>query len=271
MAANETQHSTLLDGLIEAATAMRELPKVQADLEAAQSLASETETKLTAEQNKTALLQSTIDALRAEIASKEAALADATFRHDNLAKVVDAIRGALPQPVVPVAPEPAGSAAAVTEPVEAQGQSEQSPTSSTDHSASSTEPSLQTAPGTDVSAQENVAGTSNPAPAPEVAQPSPLPTSPTESSGTPVTEVGPSPTTNSGPSAAEDREPQGEAQSGPLLSAQQPESNTTQLGSNDKPYANAPYWRKPVGMTWAEWAAAGGEVPAWITDHNATD
>lgn len=95
----------LLKSFAEAGNALEELPKVRADLEAAHSLIDETNAKLNAEQSHTATLAEKIASLEAALAVKEAALSDAMFRHGELAKVVEVIRGVIPSVQRPAEPE----------------------------------------------------------------------------------------------------------------------------------------------------------------------
>lgn len=100
---SDTDNSTaaVFNAFIEASQALKDLPKVRADLDAAQALASETESKLNTERDHSNNLQATLDNVRANLAAKEAELAQATFRSNTLQTVVDTIRGALPS--MPVA------------------------------------------------------------------------------------------------------------------------------------------------------------------------
>lgn len=65
----------------------------------------------------------------------------------------------------------------------------------------------------------------------------------------------------------------GQSEANPTVSTGQDSSVTTNtsvpdMDANKSPSDLRPYWLKPSNMTWADWAANGGNVPSWaeITD-----
>jgi hypothetical protein len=97
---------------VEAGKALEELPRVRADLEAAQDLLSEANATLTHRDATIAALQSILEGAQAQTKSLEAELAQATFRERAAKEAVNAIRSLLVIADVPVA----GSAVEVAAP-----------------------------------------------------------------------------------------------------------------------------------------------------------
>jgi len=88
---------------VEAGKALEELPRVRADLEAAQDLLSEANATLTHRDATIAALQSILEGAQAQTKSLEAELAQATFRERAAKEAVNAIRSLLVIADVPVA------------------------------------------------------------------------------------------------------------------------------------------------------------------------
>ena len=238
---------TLLKSFAEAGNALELLPKVQADLGAAHSLIDEVNSKLISEQSKTSLLQSTIETLQAELAAKEAALADATKSLDNRDSTIAAVHKLLGVVVQP-APEPV-AATNTTEGdqmgnADAPADDTQTTTASETHSAAEQSETSAEAPAT-VHPE-----TSSPSAPP---QPAPGQSSNTESTTNPgaAPEGEHTPTTNAGPSDGADADG---------LAYQRQNAPET------PDYSRTPYWAKPSTITYSEFKAHGGLVPDWIED-----
>ena len=218
--------SEMLKAFVEAGNALEQLPKVQADLEAAEQLATETASQLNAEQLKVADRNARIAELEAALSAKEAELAQATFRAASLESVVSAIRGALPD--LRVDPDPVSEREPMPNPVTTEA------TTSTENPTPAPSQAEAVASMPETSA--------NPAPAPEVAEP-----------------VGSDPFPEPGPTAEAHTSTDG----APTAPTSTPEPDTA---ARDLPYLGNAYWRKPMDMTWHDWASKGGDVPDWVYD-----
>lgn len=254
--------SEVFSAFIEASKAIDELPKVRADLEAAQSLAEETEHKLRGERDQNNLLQNTLASLRADLSAREADLAQATKSRDELKAVVDLVRGSLP--ALPVAPSPNDRpsdmpAGPLSEASTEQGSSATDPTPWGQHNVGASGSSADTGPQ-------------------EQSKPSHIETSENSGAGgwqglrdadptSIATANAPQPANADSPIAgtttgqvSEDRETLG----GRVWTV----DDSVSAEPSPRPYANYPYWEKPSSMPWPQYIALGGAKPPWYDAEN---
>lgn len=269
MTATTTERSpSILDGLIEAAQAIHDLPKVKEELDFAKLEAEDLRHSLDNARTEAQAMMERIAELEATVASKEAALSDATFRNEALQGAIDVIRGALPsqRPVASPVPEPS-----VDVTPEAKVEAE----APLDSAATSTTPS--DAP-THSAASPNDASSATAEVQPQSPFATTVPDTPTASSG--MTEGHGTEATSTPPQASdanmahgpatEDREPMGEASpasvSGSSLHTAQGATAPSSVSATSQPSQPA---AKPSHMTWREWQANGNVVPVWVHDLNA--
>lgn len=243
-----TNSIELLKSFAEAGAALEQLPKVQADLEAAHSLIDETNAKLHSEQDNSTRLRAEMEHVRAELAQREADLAQAMFRHNEAQKVIDSIRGALPS-VAAVADHSADASVTNSAPAttrgqdQGQGQSDADPTPTVTRTESPTSEAGHTE-STSGSQTEAMPSQPNPGEATHntSGNPSDAPTQSTEKTGPTAPES--SANTNAGSSGSDE-----------------PKSDRRQ-------YEGSGYWAKPADMTWNDFASKGGLVPGWVHDQS---
>jgi hypothetical protein len=92
---NTSPTAAVFAAFIEADAALKELPKTREQLDLANQLLHETDKELRAEQQLRADRDAEIAQLRADLASKEAALSDATKSRDSAHSLLDGLRGLL--------------------------------------------------------------------------------------------------------------------------------------------------------------------------------
>jgi hypothetical protein len=238
----------LLKSFAEAGAALEQLPKVQADLEAAHSLIDETNAKLHSEQDRSAQLRAEMEKVRAELAQREADLAQAMFRHNEAQKVIDSIRGVLPSV--------AGNA---------------------DHhaDASVTDNAPATTRGQDQGQGQSDVGESAPDHAPQSGNQS-APTS--NAAHTEGESVGASTTpgeaTHNTPSNPSDGQSQSTERTDPTVPESSANTNAGHSAEGEhrpaqsRQYEGSGYWAKPSDMTWNDFAAKGGLVPSWVVNRD---
>lgn len=231
--------NSVLQAIIEAQQAMDKLPAAEAELAKTKAELETTHRAWDESELKAMSLEDELKAMRATLATKEEALAAATFREQEVAHklaVIQSVIGLPKQPepvVVPVVTplgEPSGEAATET----AQGQGAEGPTAST----------------TQVSTGENV----------------------DTHHATQSSDAGSAKDTSADPTPNQrDTDPTvdgGGAQSKGNMSQTAP-SGDAQSGGNASAAERRPYWRKPADQSWADWTAAGNEPAPWLDrEHN---
>jgi hypothetical protein len=253
--------SAVFAAFIEADTALRELPKVRADLDAAHSLIDETNASLTAEREAKAKLEAELAQAKADLASREAALSAATFRGDKATQLLDGLRGLLGIRDGAVAgAEVSGSQSPQVGERKAEpnfdhilseadhddnvnsGQREADPTSGVSTKAPDTAPEAASSGNADK--LDGASDTHSPTEVPNAGPiPNPSPAPPTSSSTTKpdASEAAHTPQTNSG------------------------HSDEAKAEGDLQPWSAKPYW-----VTWADWADLHqGQVPEWVMDRHA--
>lgn len=273
MANDSFDSVTLLKSFAEAGNALEALPKVRADLEAAQALIDETNERLKAEQDLVQQRDAELASLRATLAQREADLTSATFRNEQSQKLLQGLRGLLGsdrdsdrsvQPEVTQAPAPTQ-----------EGQSDMDPTS--DGAITDTKSTVGTP---DVWPNGDVHHNSERSEDQPHTQPTEVANSAIQPN--PSAPHADSPATNSGTSAeahpADSTGVEGQRDSGfttAPYASQTTADPATAAGNgasvnSPKLYADARPGDKPWNVTWAEFVAGGGHAPLWMADpiHN---
>ena len=234
---NTPNASALFDVFVEAKNALEQLPEAQAQ---AKALAKRIEDELAHSEDlerQLADLKAQHAATLSALAAKEAALKDATFRHDTLASVLDTIRGAIPVRAVEPEPVPAVSAEAEATtpdlPVVPAGAMAEAETHDTSDTTSATATDQHAFP---INHQDVAEVASSPV-------------------GESVAEAPTSQTTANSGSANESTSAVGQTQT-------QTDPTAVRL------YSGLSMWDKPDSITWDEFVAGGGQAPAWY--HTAT-
>lgn len=267
---NDTSHATsaVFNAFIEADKALKELPQVRQELEHVSGQLNRTLSQFDAEKSKSNMLAGTIEALKADLAAKEEALKDATFRHKQMAQIVDTIRGVIP--VIAASPSDVPA-------VSAEGQSDADPTkngaspgmNSLPIAASVTAQTSDTVSSdtsqTDVSPRptsdsDQTMTQPDTCPA-EQPQTEPVVGTQTGNAGASADDKGPS---GAGPTVAGEPQKDSPIGSGSGTATSGVASIQASVGAANPPRANAPYWEKPAGMTHERWAELGGRPAPWI-------
>lgn len=244
-----TATASVFAAFIEADKALKELPSVKADLEAAHGLIDEAHAEIEAKAKAIADATARIAQLEADLAAREAALADATKSRDEASNLLSGLRGLLGVSV-PHAPE-------VTH----------------ETVVNPTNPAPSIAPEPSVNGEQHGADahTASAASFEAVANTSAMPNDSTfpadiRDSHTELT-AGQGATD---PTMMAKVESTTEPSHGTdLISTADSAPNPTEVPVT--PIESLPYRRKPSDMTWGAWSALGHNVPFWITDMTATD
>lgn len=228
----------LMKAFAEAGSAMEELPKTRADLEAANSLLNETNERLNAERATTEALRATIAQLEADLSAKEAALADATKSSQQREALLDGLRALLGSN----RGDSRNDAAAVTVAVPSQPQEEP-----LGNDSNITGPSVEASSNTDQKSTESGAASADTLADLEVAAP-PVPLQPSNLAS------------DSPASTASSTDPT--------------ESEATELApqtgdADSQRYDGRDFMSKPANMSWREFGSLGGVIPYWVYDLDA--
>ena len=249
---NTPNASALFDVFVEAKNALEQLPEAQAQ---AKALAKRIEDELAHSEDlerQLADLKAQHAATLTALAAKEAALKDATFRHDTLASVLDTIRGAIPVRAVEPEPVPAVSAEAETHAPDhglgGTGESASDPTHT------------QTDSGITV-ADADTASTVALSDIGDATDQHAFPINHQD-----VAEVASSPAGESSVTGAEHSSTESPVQTQTSL-VSVPE-HITETAHEVRLYSGLSMWDKPDSITWDEFVAGGGQAPAWY--HTAT-
>lgn len=278
--------NNVFNAFVEAQRAMQRLPEAEAELAKAKGELGVTYDKLDRAYMGQSNLQDEIYRLRDELAAKEAALSDATFREEQTRNQLQMLVGTLKSVV--------GEAHAAVELVEPPKPEPVVEAVSVDPNAGS----VSAASGTDtqgLSRDIPPAGQGGTEPSGDVdwrAQRDANPTQADSTSGMTTTSAGiggsepyspftdgaqptsPSTASTSGDSGSatelpgrfpwekeENRNSDPSNVPAPAPTAQTPDASTT---APSKPYAGRAYWHKPDSMTWAEWMSKGGDKAPWV-------
>jgi hypothetical protein len=251
--------SQLFDVFVEAKSALEELPKVKADLEAAQQLATETETKLSNRIEYIDEITRMLGETRVALAAREAELARVTFQHETLRSAIgainDTVRSVSDRPVSEPVAEP------VSQPVSEASQGQSAAGESSNASSPVTEDHVMTAETPADASQGNLDRPLAPENASTTAKPQMA-----EDTTTPGGPAGTHSPTDS--PTKEDREPMGEAAATTMPKPiPQTESDMSTHGTSSnhsaKPYLGWGSHRKPHNVTWGEFERLGGYRPHW--------
>lgn len=278
----EAPHTTgLFAELLEGAKALAERPTLIADAERAKAEAAHHASMVDDYRKAFDDMKAQIDSLTAQLASKEADLAQATKSKEDvdskLSVLLDAVRGVVGEVNAAVSlvepPSAAKPAEVDATPSDAQGSSNESANGDSATTAGQSQGQSASSPtnggqgATSQSGQgDNGGGSAATATYREgEASPSPLP--PSNGAGDASGDASP------GASGRGESDtplaPGSSASSTGEASNAAPAMNNTQRepGSTADPSATASqpkdYWNKPDGMSWADWAASGGHLPAW--------
>jgi hypothetical protein len=248
---NVTNTGDIFAAFIEADKAIKELPAVREELELTKVDLELTKEERAAAQSKAELLASTIDQLRAELATKEAALAEAMFLRESAESKLAVIASILPSP--DRGPVAGASLEAVTKPKEDTTNVSTDPTPT---SANSTDtPQLVAAPET--ATHETVADYTTASTSAELAsEASSTHIYPTEVANTAThTSL---PTVSHGPTASSTP-----AHDGSPVGPHSPMTSQHDTSAH-KPYLGWSYWERPDHITMERFAELGGSVPSWM-------
>lgn len=261
-----TTANTIFQAFIEAQKAMDELPAVEAELAKTKSELETTHRAWDESELKAMSLEDELKALRATLATKEEALAAATFREQEVAHKLAVIQSVIGLPkqsepvVVPVVAPLAAEGRTETSEGGEKGQGAEGPTGT----GNGSEMNSQFA--TDVSAQGQ--GDMGPT---HVANEQVSQTSAETASGSVAVERGADPTSDQ-----RDADPTQDHSVG--LTGNQshgadqstaPSPVNTETSDHVGKANRRPYWRKPSDQSWADWTAAGNEPAPWLDrEHN---